>query len=286
MTVQASTFYLLKQLKTIYTDGEANSITDWVMQEVTGAAKAERMVYKNELLSPTELAHFNSCVKRLLLHEPVQYVLNQAWFGGMRMYVDKNVLIPRPETEELVQLVISSIEKNNNCAILDIGTGSGCIPIAIKKKLPNADVWACDISEDALAVARKNGTDVGTAISYIQADILNEKDWRQFPQFDIIISNPPYIPASEEITMDKNVTAYEPHLALFVPENDALVFYKAIVQFAKHYLKKNGQLFFEIHENGGAATLELLVQEGFVGEIIKDMQKKDRIVKSSLNSFT
>jgi release factor glutamine methyltransferase len=285
MTVQEATFYLLNKLKIIYHDSEASIITDWVMEAITGAAKAERMVYKNEALSAAEEYRLLDAAKRLSNHEPVQYVLGFAWFSGLRLQVNNHVLIPRPETDELVHWIASDYKKtatNSVIKILDIGTGSGCIPIALKKKLPNADVNACDISKDALQLATTNANTLHTPTSFIHADILDENTWEQFGQYDIIVSNPPYIPEKDKVTMQENVLAHEPHLALFVPNDDALLFYQKIAQFAKKHLSVNGQLYFEIHENFGDATIKILQQYGFRCELRKDMQQKDRMIKSGL----
>jgi release factor glutamine methyltransferase len=288
MTVQEATYTLLNRLGSIYDKGETSRITDWLMENVTGSRKAERMIYKNEALTAREEILLIQYTERLIQHEPVQYVLGETWFCGLKFYVDKNVLIPRPETEELVEWagteirsLISDKEKPA-IKILDIGTGSGCIPISLKNKYSNAEVWACDISEEALAVAKKNAEVLNTEIEFIQLDILDNKAWGQLPQFDIIVSNPPYIPEADKQTMDNNVLSHEPHIALFVPDNDVLKFYRAIALFGKTHLKKGGQLYFEIHENLGMLTTQLLQVEGYTTEMKKDMQQKDRMIKSGL----
>jgi release factor glutamine methyltransferase len=290
MTVQEATYYLLNKLQSMYAAGEASQITDWIMEAVTGAAKTERMMYKNTRLSNTEEERVINCTERLLKNEPVQYVLNEAWFFGMRFYVDNNVLIPRPETEELVEWIIMDAKEKKTVAgevsskisVLDIGTGSGCIAVSVKKKLSEAAVWACDISNEALAIAQKNATILRTEINFLKADILDQSCWEQLPNFDIIVSNPPYIPNRDKENMAANVLKHEPHLALFVPDDDALKFYKAITLFSKEKLKKDGLLYFEIHENYGEAIGELLKGEGFSATLKKDMQQKDRMIKSGL----
>jgi release factor glutamine methyltransferase len=290
MTVQEATYTLLNKLGSIYDKSETSQITDWVMENITGSKKAERMMYKNEALTSKEEILLTQYTERLMQHEPVQYVLGESWFCGLKFYVDKNVLIPRPETEELVEWIGSEVRsmrsevrtENPTVSIFDIGTGSGCIPISLKNKYPNAEVWACDISKEALAVAKKNAGALGTEIKFKQLDILDSEAWGQLPLFDIIVSNPPYIPEADKQTIHNNVLAHEPHLALFVPDNDALKFYRAIVLFGKSHLKKGGQLYFEIHENIGEAIMELLQWEGYTAELKKDMQQKDRMIKSGL----
>ena len=221
---------------------------------------------------------------RLLQHEPVQYVLNEAWFCGLKFYVDKNVLIPRPETEELVEWVISDCKfPIHTLSILDIGSGSGCIPIALKKRLGKADVWSCDISPDALKVANQNAETLGINVNFIELNFLNETERETLPLFDIIVSNPPYIPRKDKEDMNRNVTDHEPATALFVPDNDALIFYKAIAAFGKNHLTRNGIIYTEINENLGEETAAMFQLKGYKTVIKKDMQGKDRMIKAFTN---
>ena len=284
MTMQQATYFILNQLRTIYQEGEASQITDWVMEYLTGSKKAERMLYKNSAITNEEEALLHQYTERLMQHEPVQYILNESWFAGMKFYVDKNVLIPRPETEELVEWVITDNKSSPaNLKILDIGTGSGCIPITLKKRIRNAVVWSCDVSNDALGVARKNAVTSGTDINFIQLDFLDKQTWNKLPSFDIIVSNPPYVPEKDAAQMQTNVLKYEPAMALFVPDNDPLVFYKAIAEFGKIHLNKNGNIYLEIYENPGEATTKLFQENGFSTEMKKDMQGKDRMIKAVYN---
>lgn len=283
MTIREATYYLLNKLKAVYSDGEAGQLTDMVLEYITGSGKTERMLYKNEAITAKEEEQVVQFTNRLLLHEPVQYILQEAWFGKYKFHVDKNVLIPRPETEELVEWIIDDTGTGNkNIRVLDIGTGSGCIPISLKKRMPAAEVWALDISEAALEVAKRNAATIGADIHFLQMDMLDPQQWTSLPVFDIIVSNPPYIPENNKAAMQPNVLQYEPSLALFVPDEDALLFYKAIAAFAKQHLQQNGTLYFEIHEDLGNAVAELLQAEGFSAELKKDMQQKDRMVKSGL----
>jgi release factor glutamine methyltransferase len=281
MTMQEATYLLLNKLRSIYPDGEASHITDWVMEHLTGSKKTERMLYKNEAITAKEEDQLQNYIKRLLKHEPVQYVLNEAWFCGLRFYVDQNVLIPRPETEELVEWIISGCRfPIDQLSILDIGSGSGCIAIALKRRLSKATVWSCDISKEALNVARKNSAALGVDVNFIEMDFLQEEEREKLSSFDIIVSNPPYIAFHEKKDMQPNVLEYEPAAALFVPDNDALVFYKAIADFGKTHLNKNGIIYAEINEGLGEATAALFQQDGYRTEIKKDMQGKERMIKA------
>ncbi len=283
MTMQEASYFLLNKLTTIYNKSEASQITDWVMEKLTGSKKAERMIYKNEAITREEELLLHQYAERLVQHEPVQYILNEAWFGNMKFYVDKNVLIPRPETEELVEWIISNCRfPIAELKILDIGSGSGCIPISLKKRIRKANVWSCDISKEALAVAKRNADESGLEVNFILLDFLNQQSWHQLPMFDIIVSNPPYIPEKDKQTMQPNVLQYEPATALFGPDNDPLLFYKAIAAFGKTHLEKEGIIFIEIHESLGKEVAELFQEAGYSTEIKKDMQEKDRMVKAGL----
>lgn len=284
MTVQEATYFLLNQLRTVYSDGEASQVTDWIMEHLTGSKKAERMLYKNAAITEKEENLLHQYTKRLLAHEPVQYVLNESWFCGLKFFVDKNVLIPRPETEELVEWIITNCRfPVDELKILDIGTGSGCIPIALKRRIRKAEVWSCDVSEAALSVAKKNAITLGTEVNFLSLDFLDKNTWSQLPVFDIIVSNPPYVPVKDKETMQPNVLNYEPHTALFVPDNDALIFYKVIAEFGKKHLSKEGTIYLEIHEELGEATSELFQAAGYKTELKKDMQGKDRMLKADRN---
>jgi release factor glutamine methyltransferase len=297
MTTQEATYFLLNKLKATYSESEATQITDWVMEHLTGSKKAERMIYKNSKITKKEETRLQEIAHRLMKNEPVQYVLNEAWFCGMKFYVDENVLIPRPETEELVEWIVSSQlapdsyrdasrqpqRTDDTIKILDIGTGSGCIAISLKRKLKEAEVLACDVSEGALNVARKNSDLLGLDIECVQLDFLNEGERNRLGAFDIIVSNPPYVPERDKGQMQANVLEYEPHLALFVPDNKPLIFYKAIATFGKLHLKKGGMIFTELHEITGRDAEKLFKSEGYNTELKKDMQNKERILKSILS---
>ncbi len=221
--------------------------------------------------------------KRLVNNEPVQYILGQADFYGLKFKVTPDVLIPRPETEELVYWVLESIQKSN-LKLVDIGTGSGCIPITLKKKLPNAEILGLDISQAALKIAQENAVLNQVNVSFQAVDILKAEKWQALPYFDVIISNPPYIPYQEIGLMPKQVTDFEPNLALFVDNKAPLIFYQKIAQFAQQKLTPNGQLFFECNEFNAKEVVLILEQLGFSKvELAKDMEGKERMVRGHKN---
>jgi len=239
------------------------------------------MIYKNEAIDSEEENQLYQYTERLMAHEPVQYVLNEAWFCGLKLYVDNSVLIPRPETEELVEWIIDGCRfPIDQLSILDIGSGSGCIAIALKRRLGKPEVWSCDLSTEALRVAKKNAVNLGVDVNFIELDFLDVKQRTKLPFFDIIVSNPPYIPMQESKNMRPNVLDYEPSTALFVPDDDPLVFYTAIGDFARTHLKKNGSVFAELNEVLGGKIAELFNARDFIAEIRKDMQQKDRMIKA------
>lgn len=281
MTIQDASKQLIAQLATIYDSGEATAISDWVMEHVTGAAKSDRISARDKSLDTAQQQEIKDITVRLLNHEPVQYVLNECWFCGLKFYVDKHVLIPRPETEELVEWVIANCKfPVDKLTILDIGSGSGCIPVALKRKLRKANVWGCDASESALQVAGRNATRLNADVRFVLADFLDKQQRDQLPLCDIITSNPPYVPEKDKEQMQSNVLNYEPHMALFVPDNDALVFYKAIAEFGITHLNKGGIIYTEIHESLGKEVTAVFAAHGFKTDLKKDMQGKDRMIKA------
>ena len=292
MTVKEIYRQYLQQLRQIYNANEAAVITDWVFESVAGLPRS--YVIKNPVqpIKQETIAQLNLCLASLLRHTPVQYVLNQAWFYKMKLKVNEHVLIPRPETEELVQILIDdckneagktlagtklSILYRSRFSVLDIGTGSGCIAIAVKKSLPGITMHAMDISEGALSVAKENAKDHQAEIIFSQINFLDENSWKDLPDFDCIISNPPYIPLNEKEKLDKNVTDFEPHTALFVPDNRPLLFYEKIAAFGKEHLKSNGKIYVEIHQDFAKETAEVFEQP-YCAVIKKDMFGKQRML--------
>ena len=277
MTIKVAYKKLLFQLYALYQEREAANIADMVIEHISGFRKLDRVLNSHSIISIDQEKKLETITQQLLLNIPVQYVLKEAWFYGMKFFVDKNVLIPRPETEELIEWMISEI-KNENLQILDIGTGSGCIAIAVKKKVSLATITALDISETAIKIAKQNATILNSEINFIASNFLNELDWNEFPIFDIIVSNPPYIKQSEKINMNKRVTEQEPHAALFVPDDDALLFYKKIAVFGKEHLSRNGKIFVEINEILGTETESVFRQYGYQTQLKKDLQGKERMI--------
>ncbi|KAF0238208.1 MAG: protein-(glutamine-N5) [Prolixibacteraceae bacterium] len=275
--MKATIQYINSELAGFYPVSEIQSFIRIIFEAVCGISFTGQIIRKNEKISLTDFEKIKSVISRLKNFEPIQYILGETEFYGLKLAVNPSVLIPRPETEELVQWII----KRNwpeNCKILDIGTGSGCIALALKKQLNNVDVFGIDISENALEVAKQNAIKSNLDVGFFQADILKWKhcNWQIF---DVIVSNPPYIRESEKQQMHNNVINFEPANALFVPDENPLVFYRPIASFAHKHLSDNGMLFFEINENLGSEMNEMLIESGFAEiEIRKDINGKDRMV--------
>ncbi|GAA3925321.1 peptide chain release factor N(5)-glutamine methyltransferase [Chitinophaga oryziterrae] len=278
MTIQAAFTLIINTLGPLQGNREAANIAHIVIEHITGMGRMDRVIYKDKLLSPAQEEQLQQALNALLKHEPVQYVTGKAWFYGLEFTVNRNVLIPRPETEELVEWIVK--DTHTPVKILDIGTGSGAIPIALKKDLPAATVWSVDVSAGALEVASQNATQLNLNVHFEQIDILDTTATHSLPLFDIIVSNPPYICESEQKDMEEQVIAYEPRIALFVPDNDALLFYRQIGLLAKEKLVPGGLLYFEINEAFGKEVVALLEKQGFKNVILKqDLYTKDRMVR-------
>lgn len=297
MTIGEATAWLANGLDNIYENTEAAQIAILVVEHVTGLSRTERILNNSAPLHGQQLTFLQVILQRLQLHEPVQYVLETAWFYNLKLFVDKAVLIPRPETEELVDWIVKDAatahpgvhEKKEPGAdltkelkILDVGTGSGCIALALKKALPRAEVWGCDTSDAALNVARRNASDLNIRVDFLGIDFLNPAQRTQLPRLHIIVSNPPYIPLLEKKNMQPNVVQHEPHGALFVPNEDPLIFYKALASFGLQNLHHHGALYMEIHEAAGREVTDLFRKEGFETVLRRDMQGKERMIKAML----
>lgn len=262
-----------RRLSEIYPAGEAKAVARYLLEVGFGFTSSDIYCDKITQLSPEEETKLNKMLERIMQGEPVQYVTNLADFSGRQFYVAPGVLIPRPETAELC----SMIEKDGGCDILDIGTGSGCIAVTLALDMPGSNVTAWDISEDAAAIARKNSETLGAGVNIVITDALNPP--ADVAKWDVVVSNPPYICDREKQDMDVNVLDYEPHTALFVPDNDPMLFYRAIAEYSASALKPGGRLYFEINALYAEETCSMLNDKGFTCvKIHDDMFGKKRFV--------
>ena len=283
MTIKQYRDQFIQELTPLYDAGEAESFF-YLILEAKHQLKHIDIALQPELVLPvSELEIWNSILEQLKKEIPIQYILGTTHFYGLELEVNPNVLIPRPETEELVDWIIKSQKsevRNKKVKILDIGTGSGCIAISLAKNLPNAEVFALDVSEKALATAQKNAELNQVQVQFICQSILETEDLGQ--QFDVIVSNPPYVRHLEKQEIKKNVLDNEPHLALFVADDDALIFYRKIAQLALKNLNQTGQLYFEINQYLGQEMLSLLQEMDFKNsELRQDIYGNDRMTKST-----
>lgn len=267
-------------LQSIYDDREASAIAHEVLEHVTGLGRLQRLTDKDKKLTEEQESEFIKIKKGLLSGRPMQYVLGYAWFMGRRFTVNEHVLIPRPETEELVQWIADDY-KETVSAILDIGTGSGCIPVSSKLLLPKAKVSTIDISADALEVAKTNAKALGADVLFQQMNFLDTREWQSLPQYEVIVSNPPYIPETERQTLAAHVREHEPGQALFVPGDDALLFYRNIAEFGLTHLLLGGSIYCELHVDYATATEELFKSKGYsFTELRVDIHGNLRMLKA------
>ena len=277
-----------KSLTTLYPKEEIETFFYYLIEDYLNLKRIDVSLHPNFNIDNLQLEKLNSALHRLLKEEPIQYILGKTEFYGYPFFVDNNTLIPRPETEELVEWILLELEslkveklKSEKISILDMGTGSGCIPISLAKHLPNAKITAIDISKEAIKVAKKNALLNKVDINFKEFDILSSNNMQT--QFDIIVSNPPYVRELEKKEIKNNVLHYEPHSALFVPDDNPLLFYDAIASFAKNHLSENGLLFFEINQYLGNETLQMLQQKGYHSIVLKqDGFGNDRMIKASI----
>jgi release factor glutamine methyltransferase len=274
----------IQELASIYGEDESESFFYIILENKNNLKRLDLALNIDLEFSEADIEVWNSILEKLKLEIPIQYILGTTSFFGLEFQVNENVLIPRPETEELVEWILSNnlkIQKSKNLKILDIGTGSGCIAISLAKNLPNAEVFAIDISEKALEIARKNAEINEVKVAFSKKNILETVDLLE--NFDIVVSNPPYVRNLEKHEIKKNVLDNEPHLALFVDDNDALIFYRKIAELAQKNLSENGQLYFEINQYLGQETVDLLQKMNFKNiELRKDIYGNDRMIVCSL----
>lgn len=280
MTYREASTILTQELNLLYDRREASQLTDWVIEHVSGKKKSERLIAISQEMSAEEIQKWKVIKKRLEQGEPIQYVLNQAPFMEWIFFVDSATLIPRPETEELVAWVLSDHNSAESLKVFDIGTGSGCIAIALQLKRPNWKVIAGDISLAALETAQMNAQKYGAELQLAPLNILDSLANFKPQNFDLIVSNPPYIPLSEQNDMSYHVTGFEPKEALFVPDEQPLLFYAALGKAALLHLREGGMIYVEIHQRFGKAVVELFEQMGFTTTLRKDVQGNDRMVRA------
>jgi release factor glutamine methyltransferase len=279
MTIAEKMLEFRQELSTLYDLREARNITEWVLEKLVSLDKMQLVFDKHRLLTAPQIEALDAALARLKKAEPVQYVLEEADFMGQKFYVNNAVLIPRPETEELVDWALKLAKSRpTQIDVLDIGTGSGCIPISLALSLPKANVEATDVSDAALEVANENNSLSGNRVKFYLHNILTEN--LADAQYDLITSNPPYIATTELNSMAQHVVEFEPHLALFVEGEDVLLFYRKIAAKAFASLKKNGVLLVEIHHEYGSEVNGIFKKAGFHNiECRKDLSGKERMVK-------
>jgi release factor glutamine methyltransferase len=279
---KASSLFLFiqQQLISLYSADEACIIANWLLEHFAGITSIEYRKNPDQLVNQSVIMQVHGALDLLKQGKPIQQIIGWCEFYHHRFVVNEHVLIPRPETEELVEYAIRSVNSESP-TILDIGTGSGCIAISLKKAIPQAQVWAMEVSPDALQVARANETQLNAAIHFIQADVLSFESWDSLPDFDLIISNPPYISLDEQSSLSKTVIDFEPQTALFAPGTDPLVFYRKIAEIGRLKLKPQGQIWVEINERLGDETCQVFVEAGYSQLVLlTDLSGKHRFVNS------
>ena len=271
-----------EELDILYGSGEVGIFCEMLFEAFLAWDKVRLLTSRNQTIDQSDLLRFHWALEDLKQHRPIQHIIGYTDFCGCRISVTPDVLIPRPETEEIVEWIVKNEELRTK-NVLDLCTGSGCIAIALKRAFPQAEVTAVDVSEKALAIAKQNAKQNATDISFLQADLLAPQFKIQNSKFSIIVSNPPYVMECERAQMQRNVLDYDPALALFVPDDDPLRFYKAIASIAQRCLKKEGMLVVEINEALGEETCALLCSHGFIPELHDDFRGKARWVSAVLN---
>lgn len=280
--------YFSERLSSLYPETEIDTFFSYLIEEYLGFQRIDIIMEPDYEISVEKETVLNTALERLLKEEPIQYIIGKTEFYGLPFNVNQHTLIPRPETEELVEWIIQEVNSireelnpDKKISILDIGTGSGCIPVSLKKNLPNVNVTSIDVSEKALETAKQNAKLNQVAVEFILKDILKTDSLSK--QYDIIVSNPPYVRNLEKIEIKNNVLQNEPHLALFVDDNNPLVFYEKIADLATNHLSENGQLFFEINQYLGQETIDMLQSKEFTNiELRKDFSSNERMIKASL----
>jgi len=288
-TIQSVITFYRSELAGIYSKSELQNILNWIFEKQLKLSATDIITKKELLINAEDIKELERMYQELKAHKPIQYVLGEAEFYRLKFKVNESVLIPRPETEELVELVITNLKGKSALTILDIGTGSGCIPISIKKNIPNANVYALDVSKEALEIAEYNAEQGGVGVHFFQADVLSDDiaevilKHTNNQKIDLIISNPPYVLESEKEGLQNRVKNYEPNLALFVKDTDPISFYRKITTLTKKIGAKNAQLDFECHRDYAEDVYKLLIDNNFLYvKLIKDMAGLNRFVSACL----
>jgi release factor glutamine methyltransferase len=279
-TIRDIKTWFIRELKDLYPETEINALINIILKSVPGSSKLNTLAFPETRLTNSQSGEIMSICRQLRTGKPLQYILGETSFYNLTIKVNSHTLIPRPETEELVDYII---KENNGFrgSIIDAGTGTGCIAVALAVNLPGTMVYGFDISEEAVKTAIENALVNNATVSFFKADILNP-ELHLFKKADILVSNPPYVTESEKRLMNRNVLDFEPHTALFVPDNDPLVFYRALIKLAEQILLPEGKVYFEINEAMGSLLVKLLDSKGYLRtEIIKDINGKDRFIKGT-----
>lgn len=282
MTIREGKQLIKEAIVALYDEREAGHIATLLMEWISGKNRMEQLMDKDLPITSQQVDRLQEAIAKLSTGEPVQYIIGEAWFMGMPFLVNRNTLIPRPETEELVEWIIRDLSQEaiQKLRVLEVGSGTGCIPISLKKKMPELQVQSVDISSGAIETARENAKRLNVSVDFIEMDFLSRNNWDQLGQVDLIVSNPPYIKASERDSMHKNVVEFEPATALFVPDQDALIFYKAIRDFSETHLTPNGKIYLEINQQLGQDVLQLFNSNGFSAVLQKDLHGNDRMIRA------
>ncbi|MBU3744608.1 MAG: peptide chain release factor N(5)-glutamine methyltransferase [Sediminibacterium sp.] len=280
MTYREAEIAFTDHLQALYSERERKQLSNWVMENITGKSRIDRLLLKDKELSEEMLTKWHAMLNRMLQQEPIQYVIGEAPFMGMMLQVNQYTLIPRPETEELVSWILDN-HKEKNIRVLDLGTGSGCIALALKYFRPDWTITGTDFSSEALAIASDNANRLTLSIEWKVINMLEPTHPAWGDSYQVIVSNPPYIPLKEKATLSQHVREYEPSSALFVPDEDPLVFYKALLKNTPAHLTQGGDLYMEINDQLGAATLNLFLEAGWNAELRKDMQGNERMIKAT-----
>ncbi|NCC72914.1 MAG: peptide chain release factor N(5)-glutamine methyltransferase [Sphingobacteriia bacterium] len=272
----------LKELKKLYPENESAAFLDLIIEKRLGINRLKRLSFPDLRISESEILKIHFDVRELKKHRPIQYILGESQFLDLKLLVNENVLIPRPETEELALWIVENEKSKKNLFILDIGTGSGCIALSLKQLIPESKIWACDLCEEALKVASQNATKHHLEVNFFRMNILQEVTPDLLPPLDIIVSNPPYVTEAEKAQMQFNVLGFEPPCALFVKDEDPLVYYRSICSLAASKLKPGGRLYFEINQQYGKEVTDIMKSVGFKYPVVKkDIFEKNRMVSAT-----